>query len=241
MTQSYVLILDDDLNFVLEIEMAMANSTLSHQVVDNAEDFIAKLEKRLPEVAVIDLYINGELLGFQCAEVALQHGIPVIFVTAYADEQLVNQAIQYNCYAFINKPINQTTLLATLELARKYQKQVNKSYTIAAGEDNIVFIRNNNRLDRIDLREVAYVSSEGNYCTIFLDSNRKFIAKSSLTQLQSNFFNEYMVRIHRNYIVNLSMIETVNLSEKWVIINSVQLPIGRRFQTDFVNKLRTIK
>lgn len=244
MVQPYILILDDDINFVLEVEIALTTFNLNHKAVDNVEDFILQMKSNLPEVAVIDLYLNGKLVGFQCAEIALQYGIPVVFVTAYADQQLVNEAVKYNCYAFLNKPIDSNTLSATLELARKYQKNTSfpsESFLMDSGKSDIVFIRNNNRLDRINLREVAYISSEGNYCTIFLDSNRKFIVKTSLTQLQHSYFSDFMIRIHRNYMVHLRKIETVNLSEKWVIVNGLQFPIGRRYQNDFINQLRTIK
>ncbi|MFK7932580.1 MAG: LytR/AlgR family response regulator transcription factor, partial [Saprospiraceae bacterium] len=202
-----------------------------------------EIDKLKPQLLFIDVEMPN-YKGFQVLK-KLKYKVPtVVFVTAYADESLVNQALQYNCYSFLNKPIDQNTLKATLELARKNKKSTTKQQefsTIEPESDNIIFIRNNNRLDRIDLREVAYVTSEGNYCTIFLDNNRKFIAKSSLTQLQNNYFDKIMVRIHRNHIVHLKKIETVNLSEKWVLVNGIQLPIGRRYQADFVNQLRTIK
>ncbi|HNU52741.1 MAG TPA: ATP-binding protein [Verrucomicrobiota bacterium] len=77
---------------------------------------VAGAEK--PDVILMDINLRGDVNGLQAAEkIHEQHGIPVIYLTAYADEAVVEQAKRTQPYGYLTKPVRDKELRASLEMA----------------------------------------------------------------------------------------------------------------------------
>ncbi len=87
-------------------------------VVGSGEEAICSVEQELPNLALVDLQLSGTLDGIQTAEqFQIRHRIPIVFLTAFGDDPLLQRAKLTNPFGFITKPFDERHLQATIELA----------------------------------------------------------------------------------------------------------------------------
>lgn len=78
------------------------------------------LEYHQVEMILMDINLNGSVDGIQLSkEILKKYDIPIIFVTAYSDEETLNEAIELSPYGYIVKPFNIEDLKVTMLVAMK--------------------------------------------------------------------------------------------------------------------------
>jgi PAS domain S-box-containing protein len=119
MENAKILIVEDEAIIAMEIESQL--QSLGYEVtsiVSNGEDAIKKTESDKPDLILMDIRIKGEMDGIETAEVIRnKFGIPVIFLTAYADEERLNRAKLTQPFGYLLKPIQERELKVTIEMA----------------------------------------------------------------------------------------------------------------------------
>ena len=76
------------------------------------------LENGSPDAMVLDINLESEMNGLDIAAyVNSTHPIPFILLTSYADKETIEKAKKVKPWGYIVKPFNETTLLASLEIA----------------------------------------------------------------------------------------------------------------------------
>ncbi len=87
-------------------------------MVDSGEDAIIKAEEVLPDLALMDIHLAGEMDGMQAA-VALRERfqIPVVYLTAHADERILHQAKLTEPFGYLLKPFENKELRFTIEIS----------------------------------------------------------------------------------------------------------------------------
>ena len=111
-----VLVADDDPDILLLITLTLERD--GYEVV-SAKDGLSALEaavERVPHLVLLDLMMPG-LDGYQVtrrlrAEPATQH-IPIVIVTAAAEESQASRAIEAGADAYMKKPFSPRDLLST--------------------------------------------------------------------------------------------------------------------------------
>lgn len=87
-------------------------------IVPSGEDAVAVATTTLPDLVLMDIKIKGEIDGIMAAEKIMQEtGIPVIFVSAYATDNIIARAMETNPCDYIVKPFTSRRLLAAVEKA----------------------------------------------------------------------------------------------------------------------------
>jgi PAS domain S-box-containing protein len=87
-------------------------------VVDTCEDAIKKAEEDKPDLILMDIRIEGKIDGIETAEIIRnKFGIPVIFSTAYLDEERIERAKITMPFGYLLKSIQERDLKVTLEMA----------------------------------------------------------------------------------------------------------------------------
>lgn len=75
---------------------------------DNGEDVLELLKTMPCDMILMDINIKGNLDGLETTRIILQrYQIPVIFITAYNDQETLNRALDLAPYGFIAKPFTQ--------------------------------------------------------------------------------------------------------------------------------------
>lgn len=116
----------------------------------------------------MDINLAGELDGVETAGLVMQrHTIPIIYLTANADEATFGRAKNTYPAGFISKPFKNQDLTRTLELVMN-QAMNNKFENTADIEKSDmltdrVFVRDKDRMVRLDLDDILYVEADRNY------------------------------------------------------------------------------
>jgi PAS domain S-box-containing protein len=118
-TTHRILIVEDDA--VLAIELQETLTQLGYQVCGLAATGKAAVESALvqkPDIILVDIRLRGTMTGIQAVEIIHQQvNIPVVYLTAFADEALLQQAKITDAYAYLVKPVRERELRAGLEMA----------------------------------------------------------------------------------------------------------------------------
>ncbi len=84
----------------------------------SGEDALRVAEAERPALAILDIKLRGEMSGIElAARLKERFGIPVVFISGYADESIRRQAEEAGASGYILKPFDLAHLKAMLEQA----------------------------------------------------------------------------------------------------------------------------
>lgn len=87
-------------------------------VASSGEEAMAKATANPPDVILMDIVLKGEMDGIETAKIIhSRFNIPVIYLTAYSDEERLTRAIATEPFGYILKPFQERELLAVIEMA----------------------------------------------------------------------------------------------------------------------------
>jgi CheY-like chemotaxis protein/DNA-binding PadR family transcriptional regulator len=116
---SKILIVDDEALITMQLEERL--SKLGYKIAGMAasgEEAIGKAKTLKPDIVLMDIVMPGEINGIEAAKlIHSELDIPIIFVTAYADDAIIEKAKCVNPYGYIVKPFNPLELKAAIEVA----------------------------------------------------------------------------------------------------------------------------
>ncbi|MEQ8999424.1 MAG: ATP-binding protein [Coleofasciculus sp. B1-GNL1-01] len=114
-----ILIVEDEIILARTISLTIEN--LGYQVAgiaDSGEEAIQIVSEVQPDLVLMDIVLEGELSGIEAAEqIRDRLDIPVIYLTAYGDQDTINKATQTDPFGYIIKPIEPDELSATIKIA----------------------------------------------------------------------------------------------------------------------------
>jgi signal transduction histidine kinase len=120
-----ILIVEDEIIIVRELENMLQN--LGHHVcafAATAAEALQKAKDHRPDLVLMDIHLRGEGDGILTAEKIIGlYDIPFIYVTAFADQKLLDRAKVTEPYGYILKPVEQHALEAAIAMAL-YKHQV---------------------------------------------------------------------------------------------------------------------
>lgn len=124
-----VLIVEDEVIVAKDIKESL--TSLGYSVVgiaSTASDAISLIERTLPDIVLMDIMLDGDLDGTEAAEIIRSRfNVPIIYLTAYSDENTLQKAKSTNPYGYILKPFQESDLYTTIEITvhkHKTQKKL---------------------------------------------------------------------------------------------------------------------
>ncbi|WP_292487880.1 response regulator [Methanohalobium sp.] len=124
-----ILVVEDENSVALDIKNRLKK--LGYTVAGTAstgENAIKKAEEITPELVLVDIVLKGEIDGIEVARYIHNNlDIPVVYLTAYADDELIERAKHTEPYGYILKPFQDKDLRSNIEIAlyNKYIKYSN--------------------------------------------------------------------------------------------------------------------
>lgn len=114
-----ILIVEDELIVATNIENQL--SKMGYEVfasVDSGEEAIRLAQEAKPDLALMDIKLTGSMDGIEAAQHLYEHlHIPVVFLTAYMDNDTLQRAKTASPYGYILKPFDINKLYTTIEIA----------------------------------------------------------------------------------------------------------------------------
>lgn len=128
-----ILIVEDDPLMGQEISLKLQH--FGHEVVAlvvSSQEAIAVAGEARPDLILMDILLEGEVDGIETAEIiARQYRIPIVFLTAFDDEEFIQRARITEPYGYVLKPFTSGELQAVVSIAL-YKSRVEKKIRQAA-------------------------------------------------------------------------------------------------------------
>ncbi|MGB9836315.1 MAG: HD domain-containing phosphohydrolase, partial [Candidatus Saccharicenans sp.] len=119
MRRARILIVEDE-NLVARDLYNMVR-TMGYEVTDvvqNGEEVLRSIQKKRPDLALMDIILKGNLDGISVASVLWEeHGIPVVYITSFADDLTFERAKLTEPFGYLIKPFEERELELTIETA----------------------------------------------------------------------------------------------------------------------------
>jgi PAS domain S-box-containing protein len=121
-----ILIVEDEVIVAWDIKETLEG--LGHTVVDLAISGIEAIQtatRDRPDLVLMDIRLNGEMDGIMTGdEIYQQLKIPIVYLTAHADEFTLERATKTNPFGYIVKPFHSQSLNSTVKVAlQRYQTE----------------------------------------------------------------------------------------------------------------------
>jgi len=114
-----ILVVEDESIIAMELELYLKK--MGYEVVGRASsgvEAIAKARELRPDLILMDIVMQGEKNGIDASEeIISEMDVPVIFLTAYADEEYIERAKKVGPFGYIVKPYEDRELRAAIEVA----------------------------------------------------------------------------------------------------------------------------
>ena len=238
-----ILIVEDEMIIAANISLQLSN--LGYQItgiIPRGEEVIPHIDQNLPDIILMDINLKGNLDGIDIVLlIQKKYKIPIIYLTANADDATFKKAKQTNPYAFISKPFKKIDLQHAIELTinrlEEEQELQKISNEIPFVLSDCIFIRNNDKMIKICISNLLYIEAERNYCKLYC-KDKEHMLVSTLKDLDEKLPSNMFLRIHRSFIVNISHIDEIATSH--VVIARKAIPITAELKKELLLHLQKV-
>lgn len=128
MTPKLIAVVDDDASVRKTTKLLIESFGYSAVVFESAETFLKSSQLNDTSCLVLDVQMQG-MNGLRLQSHLASEGcsIPIIFISAYGNEESRRQAMQGGAIAFLDKPFRDEQLLKSIRLALEEEKDGTKT------------------------------------------------------------------------------------------------------------------
>lgn len=239
-----ILIVEDEM--IIGANISLQLSKLGYDVtgiVSKGEEALTHVRQTKPDIVLMDIQLKGELDGIETVnQMHLESDIPIIYLTANADDENFERAKSTNPFAFISKPFKKLDLQHAIELTmdRLERDQNDKiedvSYKSPFVQSDSIYVRRNEKMIKILINDIYYFEADRNYCKIY-SKNKECLVVMTLKEINDRLPPEHFLRIHRSFIINLSHVDEV--AGTHVVIRKKAIPLSKTLRKELLNRLQT--
>lgn len=158
----------------------------------------------------------------------------VIFTTAYSEHAV--QSFELDAIDYLLKPFSQARFLKACNKASQ-QWELRKNKGVAAPAATAVFIKSGYEQIRVELDDILYVESSGNYMQFVL-TGQKILSRLTMAEAEALLPAADFIRIHRSYIVARKQVSKIERNNIW--IQKTALPVGPAYVAEMEKLVKNI-
>ncbi len=249
MSKANILVVEDESIVSKDIQLSLEK--LGYNVIGTANTGEKAIEKAIelePDLILMDIMLKGEINGIRATKrIQTKLNIPVIFVTAYADESTLERAKVTQPYGYIIKPFNEIDIKTSIEMALyKHKKELeilddrDRLYSIVNNESvDFIFVKNNTQLIKLNTKDVYYIEALKDYVNI-MTLDKKYMIHSTMKSINDKMASRDYVRIHRSFIVRMDKIKKIDHTDLYLENIDRSFPIGGSYRADLLRKINLI-
>ena len=155
----------------------------------------------------------------------------VIFTTAYSEHAV--QSFELDAIDYLLKPFSLTRFL---KACNKAQEQFElRQHNATASMPDSVFIKSGYGQVRVELNEILYAESNGNYMQFVL-VNKKITSRLTMSETEALLPAASFIRVHRSFIIAKKYITKMERSSVW--IQQTELAVVASYTNELLKKLK---
>jgi two-component system LytT family response regulator len=198
---------------------------LSHTFL-NASEGKKYIETSNPDLLFLDIQMP-DINGLELIQ-SLQHPPIVIITTAF--DQYAAFSFDLNVADYLLKPFE----------FERFEKAVNKVIEIknfingnSSANKNYFFVKSNYELVKIEINEIEYFESQGDYLNIYLSDHSFVRTLMSFKKIEEFLPSLNFLRVHRGFMISTSKIKSINT--KSIKLSYTDIPIGDSYKFSLDN------
>ena len=122
-----ILIVEDEAVIALNLQQTLIK--MGYNVIGisySGKDAVDKARRLVPDLILMDIRLPGKMDGIRVADIVKSElDIPVIFLTAFSEDKIIERAKKVEPFGYILKPIQEREIKAAVEVAL-YKKEMEK-------------------------------------------------------------------------------------------------------------------
>ena len=195
----------------LELVAKFENAAKTEAFLQNNHADLMLLDIEMPKVSGLELLKKADIKPL------------VILTTAFPQYAL--EGYELDIIDYLLKPFAFSRFLKAVQKAKDFaDMKNNKAANIFS---SYLFVRSEKRIEKIELKDILYVESLGNYVSICTE-NKKIIAYLTLKSIESQLPANEFIKIHQSFLVACPRIDAIEGNE--VKIQDKALPISRNYR-----------
>jgi putative nucleotidyltransferase with HDIG domain len=119
MTGETILVVEDEVIVAKDIQQMLQDLGYSvPSIATSGEEAVKEAEMIKPDLILMDIVLEGKMDGIAAADSIMgSYDIPVLYITAYADDNTVERARKTHPFGYIVKPFTQQQLNSSIKVA----------------------------------------------------------------------------------------------------------------------------
>ena len=218
----------DDLG-TLDVVKTCTNAVEGLQILCKEDIDLVFCDIEMPQINGIDLIK------------AIDQKPMFIFTTAYPQYAL--EGFELNAIDYLVKPIPFARFVKAVNRAQELFQLKNKTAqenTIPASGsieplEQFIFVKSEYDNIKLKLEEIKYIQGLKDYLKIHTHVNKPILTLMNFKDMQAKLPSHNFLRVHRSFIVNLHMINSIQRSK--VVIDDVRIPIGDSYKESVYRRL----
>ncbi len=211
MRKPRILVVDDKRDLVKVIRVNLEHEGYRVETAFNGVEAMSKVTKIKPDLVILDIMLpkmDGWEVLSQIRGNAKTSDTPVIILTAKTEE--VSKLLGFNLGTddYITKPFSIQELMARVKAVLKrfsMVKEPGEKQSLKVAKVPVVL--NSRGVGLVDQDQIFYAQAVHNYTYVY-GNNEKYLTHFTLAQLEMRL-QDYFMRVHRSYIVNLRKVDRV--------------------------------
>ncbi len=225
------IIVDDDEMARVSLEM-LCDKIEDVSVIatfDNGIEALNWLKKEDVDLILLDIEMP-DLSGMELVK-SVDDLPQIIFTTSHAKYAM--EAFEYQVTDFLPKPVQLGRLIKGIDRANELNDNVRPQV-----EQSQLFVRVDGKFVRIELGDIMYIESLGDYVRFYSENGKKYIVHSTIKNIAQKITNDNFLKVHRSYVVNLSKV--VDIEEANLLIKDKVIPVSRSHRSILLSKIKTL-
>ncbi len=168
-----------------------------------------------------------ELTGFNVLSLLPDH-VDVIFTTAYSEHAV--KSYEVNAVDYLLKPFTLARFIQAVDKVKKSKNAEQESLN-----EDFFFVNTGTSKQKILLREIQYIESDGNY-VYYVTQTQKLMVRASIKEILKSLPRNRFIQVQRSFAIAFSWIKKIESNH--VYIADREIPIGKTFKVDFQSALK---
>ena len=128
MSLTNILVVEDEVIVAKNIQDKLEKLGYSVKAtVTSGEEAVKKTEEMQPDLILMDIKLEGDMDGIETTkQIRKNFDIPIVYLTAFADDETLNRVKLTEPYGYIIKPFNERELQSNIEIALYKHQMENK-------------------------------------------------------------------------------------------------------------------
>ncbi len=196
----------------------------------NALEAIEFLQKGNIDLMFLDIQMP-DLNGIEFLQ-TFENKPLVIFTTAYKEFAL--DGYELDVIDYMLKPISFERFLQGSNKALEQIKLIKAAKNKEISSKDFINLKSNHKVYKVKYNDIYYIEGLKEYVT-FYTKDKKIVVLESLKKLEKTLPQELFLRIHKSYIANIQMIDSMYGNQ--LEVNGNYLPIGKIYLDKVKTKL----